>query len=191
MGQDHLWNGTESLLLVEDPAQREVVATVGSVEVTQVELFLDFDVAVGMIEAGSEREVLRSKSFLYNTEYPVGHLEQLLSRKITEGILLGCWLAVLALLLVVALHIDFNVLGGYLRATLWYCGGSRVRYIVVGLGHLFNFGGTFMNFTQAQRIDEIDPALIIWIRRHLSGCQLPDIRERVLILPVAGPVRIL
>ena len=112
MGQDHLWNGTESLLLVEDPAQREVVATVGSVEVTQVELFLDFDVAVGTIEAGSEREVLRSKSFLYYTEYPVGHLEQLLSREVTEGILLGRWLAVLALLLVVALHIDFNVLGG-------------------------------------------------------------------------------
>ena len=68
MGQDHLWNGTESLLLVEDPAQREVVATVGGVEVAQVELFLDLDVAVGAIEAGSEREVLRSKSLLYNTE---------------------------------------------------------------------------------------------------------------------------
>jgi hypothetical protein len=48
-----------------------------------------------------------------------------------------------------------------------------------------------MDFTQAQRLDEIEPALIIWIRWHLSGCQLPDIGERVLILPVAGPVRIL
>ena len=112
MGQDHLWNGTESLLLVEDPAQREVVATVRGVEVAQVELFLEFDVAVGRIESGSEREVLRSKSLLYNTEYPVGHLEQLLSREVTEGILLGRWLAVLALLLVVALHIDVNELGG-------------------------------------------------------------------------------
>ena len=52
MGQDHLWNGTESLHLVEDPAQREVVATVGGVEVAQVELFLDFNVAVGANKAG-------------------------------------------------------------------------------------------------------------------------------------------
>ena len=112
MGQQHLWNGTESLLLVEDPAQREVVAAMGGVEVAQVELFLDFDVAVGTIEAGSEREVLRSKSLLYNTEYPVGHLEQLRSWKVTEGILLGRCLVLLALLLVVALHIDLNVPGG-------------------------------------------------------------------------------
>ena len=75
MGQDHLWNGTESLLLVDDPAQREVVATVGSVEVAQVELFLDFNVAVGAIEAGSERELLRSKSLLYNSKYPLRHLK--------------------------------------------------------------------------------------------------------------------
>ena len=112
MGQQHLWNGTESLLLVEDPAQREVVATVGGVEVAQVELFLEFDVAVGTIEAGSERELLRSKSLLYNTEYPVGHLEQLRSWNVAEGILLGRFLFMLALFLVVALHIDFNVLGG-------------------------------------------------------------------------------
>jgi hypothetical protein len=111
MGQDHLWNGTESLLLVEDPAQREVVATVGGVEVAQVELFLEFDVAVGTIKAGSEREVLRSKSLLYNTEYPVGHLEQLRGWNVAEGILLCRYLFMLALLLVVALHIDFNVLG--------------------------------------------------------------------------------
>ena len=78
----------------------------------QVELFLDFNVEVGTIEAGSEREVLRSKSLLYYTENPLGHLEQLLSRKVAEGIFLGRWLVVLALLLVVALHIDFNVLGG-------------------------------------------------------------------------------
>ena len=52
MGQDHLWNGTERLLLVEDPAHREVVGTVGGEEVAQVELLLDFDVAVGAIEAG-------------------------------------------------------------------------------------------------------------------------------------------
>ena len=112
MGQDHLWNGTESLLLVEDPAQREVVATVGGVEVAQVELFLDFDVAVGTIEAGSERDVLRSKSLLYNTEYPVGHLEQLRSWNVAEGILLCRYLFMFALLFVIALHIDFNVLGG-------------------------------------------------------------------------------
>ena len=55
MGQDHFWNATESLLLDEDPAQREVVATVGGLEAAQVELFLEFDVAVGTIEAGSER----------------------------------------------------------------------------------------------------------------------------------------
>ena len=55
----------------------------------QVELFLDFNVAVGTIEAGSEREVLHSKSLLYNTENILGHLEKLLSRKITEGIFLG------------------------------------------------------------------------------------------------------
>jgi hypothetical protein len=48
-----------------------------------------------------------------------------------------------------------------------------------------------MDFTKAQRLDEIEPALIKWLSRHLSGCQLPDIGERVLILPVAGPVRIL
>ena len=58
-------------------------------EGAQVELFLDFNVAVGGIEVGSEREVLRSKSLLYNTEYPVGHLEQLRSWKVAEGILLG------------------------------------------------------------------------------------------------------
>jgi hypothetical protein len=112
MGQDHLWNGTESLLLVDDPAQQEVVATVRDVEVAQVELFLEFDVAVGTIEAGSEREVLRSKSLLYNTDYPVGHLEQLRSWNVAEGILLCRYLIMLALLLVVALHIDFNVLDG-------------------------------------------------------------------------------
>ena len=108
-----IWDRTtsESLLLVEDPAQREVVATVGGVEAAQVELFLEFDVAVGTIEAGSEREVFRSKSLLYNTEYPVGHLEQLRSWNVAEGILLCRYLFMLALLLVVALHIDFNVLG--------------------------------------------------------------------------------
>ena len=49
MRQEHLRNGTESLLLVENPAKREVVAAVGGVEVAQVELFLDFDVTVGTI----------------------------------------------------------------------------------------------------------------------------------------------
>ena len=112
MGQDHLWNGTESLLIVEDPAQREVVATVGGVEVAQVELFLEFDDKVGTIEAGSEREVLRSKSLLYNTQYPVGHLEQLRSWKVAVGILLCRYLFMLALLLVITLNIDFNILGG-------------------------------------------------------------------------------
>ena len=112
MGQQHLWNGTASLLLIEDPAHREVVATVGCVEVAQVELFLDFDVAVGTIEAGSERELLRSKSLLYNTENSLGHLEQLRSWNVAEGIHLGRYLVLLALLLVIALHIDFNVLGG-------------------------------------------------------------------------------
>ena len=41
----------------------------------QVELFLDFDVVVGTIEAGSQRKVPRSKSLLYNSKYPVGHLK--------------------------------------------------------------------------------------------------------------------
>ena len=100
------------MLLVEDPAHRETVAPMGSVEVAQVELFLDFDVAVGMIEAGSEREVLRSKSLLYNTENSLGHLEQLRGWNVAEGILLGRCLVELALLLIVALHIDFNMLGG-------------------------------------------------------------------------------
>ena len=112
MGQQHLWNGTASLLLVEDPAQREVFATVGGVEVAQVELFLEFDVAVGTIEAGSERDFLRSKSLLYNTEYPVGHLEQLRSWNVAEGILLYSYLFMLALLLVFALHIDSIYLVG-------------------------------------------------------------------------------
>ena len=57
----------------------------------QVELFRDFDVAVGTIEAGSERELFRSKSLLYNTDYPVGHLEQLRSWNVAEGILLCRW----------------------------------------------------------------------------------------------------
>ena len=77
----------------------------------QVEFFLEFDVAVGKIEAGSERELLRSKSLLYNNEYHVCHLEQLRSWNVAEGILLCRYLFMLALLLVVALHIDFNVLG--------------------------------------------------------------------------------
>ena len=46
-----------------------------------------------------------------------------------------------------------------MRATLRYCGGHMDGFIGVSLGHLFNFGGTFMNFTQAQRLDEIVPAL--------------------------------
>ena len=111
MGQEHLWNGAACLLLVEDPAHREDVAAVGGVEVAQVELFLDFNAAVGTIEAGSEREVLRSKSLLYNTEYAACHLEQLGSWKVAEGILFGRCLVLLALLLVVALHIYFNVIG--------------------------------------------------------------------------------
>ena len=49
MGQDHLRNGTESLLLVKDPAQREVIYTVGCVEVAQVELFLEFNFGVSTI----------------------------------------------------------------------------------------------------------------------------------------------
>ena len=84
----------------------------GCVELAQVELFVDFDVTVGTIEAGSEREVLSSKSLLYNTENLLGHLEKLMSRKITEGIVLGRCLFMLALLLVVALYIDFNILYG-------------------------------------------------------------------------------
>ena len=77
------------MLLVEDPAQREVVTTVGGVKVAQVELFLDFNIAVGTIEAGFYRELLRSKSLLYNTENPLRHLEQLGSWNVAEGILLG------------------------------------------------------------------------------------------------------
>ena len=86
--QDKIWNGAVNFHAVEDPAHREVVAAMGSVEVAQVELFLEFDVAVGTIEAGSEREVLRSKSLLYNTENSLGHLEQLRSWNVAEGILL-------------------------------------------------------------------------------------------------------
>ena len=100
------------MLLVEDPAKREVVTSVGCVEMAQVELFLDFDVAVGTIEAGSEREVLRSKSLLYNTENSLGNLEQLRSWNVAEGILLCRYLFMLVLLLFVALHFGFNVLGG-------------------------------------------------------------------------------
>ena len=112
MRQDKIWNGAVNFHVVEDTAKREVVATVGCIEVAQVELFLDFNVAVGAIEAGSEREVLRSKSLLYNTENSLGHLEQLWSWNFAEGILLGRCLVLLALLLVVALHINLNVLGG-------------------------------------------------------------------------------
>ena len=53
--QDKIWNGTVNFHVVEDPAHREVVAAVGGVEVAQVELFLDFNIAVGTIEVGSER----------------------------------------------------------------------------------------------------------------------------------------
>ena len=52
MGQDKIWNGAVNFQAVEDPAHREVVAALGGVEVAQVELFLDFNVAVGAIEAG-------------------------------------------------------------------------------------------------------------------------------------------
>ena len=52
MRQDKIWNGAVKFNVVEDPAKREVVATVGCIEVAQVELFLDFNVAVGAIEAG-------------------------------------------------------------------------------------------------------------------------------------------
>ena len=89
-----------------------MVSAVGGEEVAQVELFLDFDVAVGAIEAGSEREILRSETLLYNTENPLHHLEELRSWNVAEGILLGLWLIVLAILLFVALYIDFNVHGG-------------------------------------------------------------------------------
>ena len=112
MGQDHLLNGTESLLLVEDPSQQEVVAAVGGAKVTHVELFLEFNVAVGTIEAGSERKVLRSKSILYNTENLLVHIEQLLSWEVTERFLLICWLYVLAVLLIITHYIDFNVHSG-------------------------------------------------------------------------------
>ena len=78
----------------------------------QVELFLDFDVAVGTIEAGSEREILRSKSLLHNTDYLVGHLEQLRGWNVAEGILLCRCLSMLTIFLVITLNIDFNVLGG-------------------------------------------------------------------------------
>jgi hypothetical protein len=54
VGQENLWNGAVNLLLVEDPAHREVVAPVGDIQVAQVELFLDFNVVVSPIEAGSE-----------------------------------------------------------------------------------------------------------------------------------------
>ena len=50
--QDKIWNGAVNFHVVEDPAHREVVAAVGGVEVAQVELFLDLNVAVGAIEAG-------------------------------------------------------------------------------------------------------------------------------------------
>ena len=49
MGQDKIWNGAVNFHVVEDPAHREVVTTVGGVEVAQVELFLDFNVAMGTI----------------------------------------------------------------------------------------------------------------------------------------------
>ena len=75
MGQDHLWHGAVNLQVVEDPTHREVVTPVGGIEVAQVELFLDFNFMVSPIEAGSEREILRSKSLLYYSKYPVGHLK--------------------------------------------------------------------------------------------------------------------
>ena len=76
-----------------------------------------------------------------------------------------------------------------MRATLRYCGGHIDGFIGVSLGHLFNFGGTFMDFTQAQRLDEIEPALIKWLSGYLAGYQLLDFGAWVLIPPVAGPVR--
>ena len=73
--QDKIWNRAVNFHVVEDPAHRGVVAAMGSVKVVQVKLFFDFNVAVGTIEAGSERYFLCSKSFIYNTEYPLRHLE--------------------------------------------------------------------------------------------------------------------
>ena len=52
VGQDEIWNGAVNFHVVEDPAHQEVVATVGCIEVAQVKLFLDFNVALGAIEAG-------------------------------------------------------------------------------------------------------------------------------------------
>ena len=46
-----------------------------------------------------------------------------------------------------------------------------------------------MDFTQAQRIDKIEPALIKWLSGYLAGYQLLDVGAWVLIPPVAGPVR--
>ena len=49
-------------------------------------------------------------------------------------------------------------------------------------------GGTLINLSQTQRLDEIEPALVKWLSGYLSRYQLSYIRARVLILPVAGPV---
>jgi hypothetical protein len=75
VGQDKIGNGAVNFHAVEDPAHREVVAALGGVEVAQVELFLDFNLAECTIEAGSEGELLRSKSLLYDSKYPLGHLK--------------------------------------------------------------------------------------------------------------------
>ena len=64
MGQDHIWNGTESLLLVEDPAQREVVATVGGVEVAQVNSFFSL-----MLRWAQSRRARSERSFAPSLSY--------------------------------------------------------------------------------------------------------------------------
>ena len=77
-----------------------------------------------------------------------------------------------------------------MRATLSYGGdhgnirGSDLRRL-----NILIFGGTLINLSQTQRLDEIEPALIKWLSGYLPRYQLSYVRARVLILPMVGPVR--
>ena len=92
-----VWDGTRYVLLIDDPAHAKVAASLCGVQVAEMDLSGDLGAPQSPGQAVPHRLVLGHEPLLNDSEYPVGHLEELLSGQGGEVIGLCRYLSLLLL----------------------------------------------------------------------------------------------
>ena len=77
--QQQVWDGTRYMLLIDDPAHAKVGAPLCGVQVAEMDLSGDLGAPQSPGQAVPHRLVFGHEPLLNDSEYPVGHLEELLS----------------------------------------------------------------------------------------------------------------